>query len=243
MRLYHTDIARPKRASKLLSKLSELPLSQCQQLIAKGTGYRDWHDLECHSSKISVPLHRPGIAIQAQASSIAAVAELAGLSLGLVQIALTEARLFGSDSANLDQQLALRSAALRRSAIPYLGRRMRGEAGKVKSQGFGNSSVILKSFGRPTHILTHKSSSSIVADFEYVSPLKEGALPIPSRLYLAYGKWTEANGNIVLFSRDYMPLWRLKDGKRPEPLRPTQWIKKISQEHFWDDGKSNSNGQ
>jgi hypothetical protein len=37
---------------------------------------------------------------------------------------------------------------------------------------------------------------------------------LPHRLRLSYGVWTEPGGARVLFSRDYAPMWRLRDGLR-----------------------------
>ena len=37
----------------------------------------------------------------------------------------------------------------------------------------------------------------------------------------------------MLFSRDYLPLWRLRDGKPPERVEPWLWIKFVKQEWFF----------
>jgi len=95
--------------------------------------------------------------------------------------------------------------------------------------------AILKKFGRPTHLVTHRSADTWVADFEITIPRKPLPLFIPARLKLAYGYWTEADGSEVLFSRDYKPLWRLTDGRNPERLQPWLWIDKVEHEWFWDD--------
>jgi hypothetical protein len=77
-----------------------------------------------------------------------------------------------------------------------------------------------------------------VADFEFVTPRVPLPLFVPARLYLAYGVWTEADGSKVLFSRDYMPLWRLRDHERPERLSPIEWINYADQSWFWTDANA-----
>jgi hypothetical protein len=76
-----------------------------------------------------------------------------------------------------------------------------------------------------------------IADFEFVSPRASVDLFIPQRLFLPYGCWTEADGASVLFSRDYLPLWRLRDGKPPERVESWLWIKFVKQEWFFRDGE------
>jgi hypothetical protein len=57
---------------------------------------------------------------------------------------------------------------------------------------------------------------------------------IPDRLRLAYGMWTEPDGATVLFSRDYAPMWRLREGRLPQQVPPTEWIQIAREEWFWD---------
>jgi hypothetical protein len=58
---------------------------------------------------------------------------------------------------------------------------------------------------------------------------------LPHRLRLAYGVWTEPGGAEVLFSRDYAPMWRLRDGLPAQQVSPTEWIKFEHQKWFWED--------
>ena len=97
---------------------------------------------------------------------------------------------------------------------------------------------ILRHFGRPTRVITHTYANSTVADFEYVSPKTALPLFIPMRLYIAYGVWTEPDGSMVLFSRDYFPLWRLREGHAPERLFPWLWIKHVEQSWYWGDSNT-----
>ena len=235
MRIPHTDISRPKRTAKLISRVSGRPLSKCQQAIAKGTGYRDWHELERQVSEQKMSALGSYVSLEDQANVILLIAEIMETDLGPVQFASAEGRLFTTEVSDVDVQLTVRGSALRKSSIPYLGKRMRGEIGKINAAGFRTFPVILKSYGAPTKTLTNRSPDTGCADFEYVSPRAQQKFYIPSRLYLAYGQWKEPNGSTVLFSRDYKPMWRLRDGKLPEPVKPSQRIRKVAEEWFWDD--------
>ena len=54
----------------------------------------------------------------------------------------------------------------------------------------------------------------------------------PSRLWLPYGYWLLEDGSEVIFSRDYLPLWRIV-GDAVERVDPWWWIGGIQQEaHF-----------
>jgi hypothetical protein len=121
------------------------------------------------------------------------------------------------------------------SAVATAGWRQRGSIGKLKSSGRNGELVILKRIEHVTYVLTHKSPDSIVANFEFASPIRQAPLFIPMRLHLSYGAWTEKDGTRVLFSRDYKPLWRLKAGETPARLNPWDRIQFEKQEWFWDD--------
>ncbi len=61
------------------------------------------------------------------------------------------------------------------------------------------------------------------AYFEVVTP--RFPLPdfVPSRIWLPYGVWKLSDGSEVLFSRDYLPMWRVSS-ERTERLAPRLWI-------------------
>ncbi|TAK49866.1 MAG: hypothetical protein EPO23_01160 [Xanthobacteraceae bacterium] len=102
----------------------------------------------------------------------------------------------------------------------------------MKTAGRNGEVVILRNFGRPTEVITHQAIMTI-ADFEYVSPRAARAFFLPMRLYLPYGYWTEADGSRVLFSRDYKPMWRLRDGHPIERLDPWLRIYFHQETHLW----------
>jgi hypothetical protein len=115
--------------------------------------------------------------------------------------------------------------------IPDPGRRRTGAVGKFKRDG---RPLILKSFSGPTFCVSHGHHETLVADFEYVTPRTLLPLFIPRRLYLPYGMWTERDGAKVLFSRDYLPIWRIRPDALPERVSPMLWIDFIREEWFWD---------
>jgi hypothetical protein len=51
MRIYFSNLNRPKKASKYISKYLNIKLSEAQNNIAKVFGYRDWNDLHREHNK------------------------------------------------------------------------------------------------------------------------------------------------------------------------------------------------
>lgn len=94
--------------------------------------------------------------------------------------------------------------------------------------------------GSPAYLLRYEMQLSVLftdAGHAHVARkecwLDEEAVPfVPKRLRLPYGRWTETDGAIVLFSRDYKPLWRLRSGKEPEPVEPWLWIEHEGREEW-----------
>lgn len=233
MRIHFQNSTRPKKAAKAIARATGRPLALCQQVLAKACGYRDWHDIENSFSSINEP---PNFNIvDMQVALVMKLVRSLDTNAGDVQYALAASRLFGNRPANVLEAIEVRRRLLEENELPPMGRRERGTIGKLKTAGRNGEHVILREYGRPTRVITHKSADEIVANFEYVSPKQAIPLFIPMRLYLPYGVWTEADGAKVLFSRDYMPLWRLRDGHAPERIFPWLRIKHIEQSWFWGD--------
>ncbi|WP_400767578.1 hypothetical protein [Methylosinus sporium] len=114
----------------------------------------------------------------------------------------------------------------------------RGAIGRVDVAGRSGASVILKRYGSSTRVITHRTADLACADCEYITPREPIPLFIPMRLYLAYGVWTEGDGAKVLFSRDYFPLWRIREDAKPERLKPWQWIHYVDQRYFWEGSRA-----
>ena len=86
---------------------------------------------------------------------------------------------------------------------------------KNDTPSLNGEKAILKKYDGPTQVIADIGPDVVVADNEVVFPKKTLPLFVPARLKLAYGYWTEADGSKVLFSRDYKPLWRLTEGRKP----------------------------
>ena len=132
-------------------------------------------------------------------------------------------------------QLEIRVGCLRATSLPLASSRHRGAVGKLRTAGRSGEPVILRTFGRPTSVVSHRGVTG-VGDFEYISPKKPPGLFIPTRLYLPYGFWTESDGSKVLFSRDYMPMWRIGPEAKPVRLEPWLRIRFQKQDWFWREG-------
>jgi hypothetical protein len=239
MRIQFPNLTRPKKGAKTLSRVLGRPLAQCQSAVAKACGYKDWHELEQqvatgHHAILDQDLSTDEY-VHRQIELTLGIAEFTDVVDDDAQFALAMANITGDRKSSLSEQLAIRAGCLRRTALPDVGRHQRGSIGKLKSPGRNGEPVILKRYGRPTYVLTHKSPDAGVADFEFVSPRHPVPLFVPMRLYLPYGAWTEKDGSRVLFSRDYKPLWRLTVGRKPNRINPWDRIKFEKQEWFWDD--------
>lgn len=224
MRIQYSDISRPKQAAKNLARLSSsLSLASAQAALARALGYRDWHEFSS--------VRGPGTPVSSHGTEtpriIGAIADDTGLEDGDIQYALTRARLFGSTPWSLEDQLGLRAKVWRERLFASPARGKPGTVVRDKAYGSNARGYLLKG-GRPTTILLD-SGLATRADFEVATP--RSPLPdfIPSRLWLPYGYWTLVDGSEVLFSRDYLPLWRIAD-RIVERLDPWLWIEGKSEE-------------
>lgn len=243
MRIYFSDIERPKRTAKVLSRTTSIQLSKCQHAIARTCGYRDWHELEAlyasnQASMLDEEMPREKH-IERQVQLAFGLRQELIVNAGDVQHVLAISHLTGSRKPEPQEQLEIRTRLFQKIELPAdVGRRKKGEVGTAKGLGPTEQQVILREYGRPTRVITHKSADGGVADFEYKSPRTPLPLFIPMRLYLIYGVWTEADGAEVLFSRDYLPLWRIRQGKMPERLAPWLRIPHVAERWFWDDSNT-----
>jgi hypothetical protein len=226
---------RPKKAAKNIAKITGKPLSLCQQEIAKACGYRDWRDLEkmhrndAHNSQLNEQR------INLWVSIITHLSKQLATNSGNILCAISESRLIQSDPIDPYAALNIRCRLFETDELPYAGRRKQGAIGKLKTFGRNGEHVILRKYGQPTRVVTHRSANSLVVDFEYISPRSELKLFIPMRLYIPYGIWVEEDGAEVLFSRDYLPLWRVREGRVPERIAPWEWINYVDQKWLWDE--------
>lgn len=233
MRLYFHTINAPKMLAKHLKNNTKITLNKCQNCFAKAAGYRDWFDLDniCKSGEFKDRTN--DLNIDQLTNFILELSSLLEADIGDVQFSLSQTNILNSPRS-LEQQLELRALLFRRTTIPDLGRRQPGSVGKFK---YDNKPILLRIFGELTTGLTDRCIETMLADFEFVSPRQKIPLFIPSSLYLVYGTWTESDGSKVLHSRDYLPLWRIRNDKKPERLNPADWIDHdhSKDEWFWDD--------
>ncbi len=239
MRLNFPNTTRPKKASKHIAGLLSLPLSAVQQAVARSTGYRDWHDLECACGKDS-PSHldqdlTPSEFVARQTRLAVALSQALSIPSGDAQYVLSGARLSGDRAVTLEEQIAVRLSTWRELSLPEALPRHQGAVGRLKTSGRHGEAVILRHFGRPTEVISHYAVTT-VAEFEYVSPRSQPPLFLPMRLYLPYGYWVESDGARVIFSRDYNPMWRLCADGSIQRLEPWLRIGFTQQVFLWDDG-------
>lgn len=236
MRIQFSDIERPKAASKWLVRGSpNIKLSAAQEALARAAGYRDWHELAA-STRVDETDDMHAVRLVALIDRLAG--DL-GMLFGDVQYALTKARLFEL-LLTPEMQLGLRARAMR---VYSLGSSGRGKPGTVvlsKARSLGGSVKV----GSNGYLLPRSIKSPDVsrvyfaggictlANFEVRTPQFPRPDFVPARFWLPYGYWTLGDASIVLYSRDYLPLWHIDlDGiiTRPEPW---YWIKGIVN-HFY----------
>lgn len=236
MRLSFLNIEYAKRIAKSLARHTGVQLAQCHEALATACGYRDWHEVSVTAKSPTGSETVAGAPIELQAKLIVELGMLLKADAGLVQYALSEAKAFQKTADDpLLHQLKLRALCFRLTSIPDLGPRQPGSVGIVKPW---KENVILREYGRPTSIITNKHWDSIVADFEFSTPKRAIPLFIPMRLYVLYGAYIEPDGSHVLYSRDYEPLWRIRDGKRPERFAGPERIGHNRSISFWDDSNT-----
>jgi hypothetical protein len=237
MRYFFPNLTRPKMSAKILADIHHLSLSRAQRVVARTLGYSDWHDLERnHKENETFALDEFLTSEEQEHRHLALALKLSSelpISDGDAQYAISRWRLTGNRSLTLQQQINVRLGCFRNTVLPAPQPRQPGAVGRVVAGGW-KELVILRRFGAPTEVVMHNGIGT-VADFEYRSLKHAQSLFLPMRLYLPYGHWVESDGARVLFSRDYKPLWRLRNGKAPERIEPWVWIKFQEQTWFWDD--------
>ncbi|MFT3940296.1 hypothetical protein [Rhodopseudomonas sp.] len=160
------------------------------------------------------------------------------ISDGEAQYALAASRLTGDRIASDDQ------FAVRLQIWKSKGRwRSSGSGGTVvripgNFAGPRQLGMLTADFGQgapsPVQVITD-NRCGIVSREEMTIPRLPLPASLPNRLRFIYGVWTEPDGASVLFSRDYAPMWRLRDGALPQLVDPTAWIEHTQEEWFWDD--------
>lgn len=236
MRISYQNIEQLKQMAKILAASTDMPLMACQQALAKTSGYRDWFELSAITAGQVGARSAANLSMDDKVRFALEISRILSAGECDVQFAMSQMNVF-QWKHGIREQLEIRAKLLRRTSLPDLGRRQPGSVGKFKYDG---RPLILRTFGTPVSAVGHSSHDYGVADFEFVTPRKPIPLFVPGRLYYAYGSWTEADGSIVLHSRDYLPLWRISSSKRPTRLNPADWIEHDdnSDQWFWEDASS-----
>jgi len=224
MRIGFNGTDRPKAAAKLIARTAGgVRLNAAQDAIAKATGHRDWHELAG-----AVKGAADGIDNETATACITAVADALGVGTGAVQYALTKSRVL--TGMTIDRSLAIQARIWRERLFGAGARGRPGTVVRVRSPGEDQRGYLLRP-GRPTYVMLD-GGIGMRADFEVTTPRQPLPDFIPSRLWLPYGFWTLADGSIVTFSRDYMPMWRTaNDGTgRMDPWLRIEGIK--TETHF-----------
>lgn len=226
MRLQFPNLIRPKQAAKLLARSTpDLKLSTTHEALARSLGYRDWHDLSINPGPLASIAAKSDDAYRI----IGEISDATGAADPDVQYALSKARLFG-EAWNLQDHLSLRASLWRKRMFGPPGRDRPGTVVRDKAYGSKEPAYLLRP-GRPSYLMFDTGRGER-ADFEVSTPRVPVADFIPSRLWLPYGYWLLQDGSEVLFSRDYIPLWRIAD-VQTERLDPWIWIlEKAEENHF-----------
>jgi hypothetical protein len=245
VRFHFPNLDRPKKAAKRIARLlcGASPLSNIQNGLAVALGYRGWHELDlAHASQPAQPLDQdlPVEDFHRRSADLALkLAKALNVPDSEAQYVLLDSRLTG-DRASFHDQFAIRMACWRsKGQWPSSG--MAGTVVRAPASFAGPRQLAMltadfeaPSRGRPVQIITD-NRCGICSRHEIRIPQTPLPAFLPHRLHLAYGVWTEPDGAKVLFSRDYAPMWRLRDVGAPQQVSPVEWIKFEHQEWFWED--------
>jgi hypothetical protein len=199
------------------------------EALAQALGYRDWHELSIMARQNS-PVTTELVNLKEALRIIVQLADALVLPEPDVQHAVSKARLLSTTAWSTDDHMLLRSSIWRERFFGMPGRGKPETIVQDRAHG-ATTPAYLRHAGRPTYLLFDGGLGER-ADFDVVMPRTPFADFVPSRIWLPYGIWRLTDGSEVVFSRDYLPMWRIsKDGV--ERLAPWLWIRGIvEQVHF-----------
>jgi hypothetical protein len=241
MRFHFPNLTRPKKAAKhLASVFSGISLSNCQRAVAMACGYRDWNELEVsHGSADPTVLdeHLPEGAFRERAIAMSrGLAGALNVHDGDVQAALPDMRLTGNRGFTHDDHEVIRTACWRVGPIPWQGGRHPGAVFYIKRKGFSRTQG--RWWRQSSGGVTFIDNTTILGDcatYEAVVPRTRLKDFVPLLLWLPYGWMDMKDGSRVLFSRNYLPLWRIVGGK-VERLKPTAEIHAYRDRQWFREG-------
>ena len=152
-----------------------------------------------------------------------------GVSDSEAQYVLLASRLTGDRQFSLDDHTKIRLACWRAKGLWPLSK----HAGMVVRVRFPSAGPRRLRHAHRRLRFRRKGPFQIFGDNFFGAGAREDfsvpreQLPIffPGALRFAYGFWTEPDGGKVLYSRDYAPMWRLRDDRPPQMLSPFEWIR------------------
>lgn len=235
MRIHFPNMSRPKQAAKkIASKLEHVPLSKVQAVLAVSLGYQDWHELNtAHAKQLPTPLDETWSRDQAQAFYLNAALHFMALgneSPSAIVAAIASSRMAGARRWEREDYTALLFAAWRCQKVLGTERRSIGSIVRMRERS-------TKEIGYLCHLsdvayILFNGNYGMCADFEVVTPKVRPADFMPARLWRPYGYWTLKDGSEVVFSRDYLTLWHVKE-TGTNRLPPWLRVSGIQSEHFF----------
>ena len=107
MRLFFDDLSRPKSAAKHLAALSgAVKLSTVHEMLARVSGYRDWHDLAAHVASAKSPPSSSG----EDAAIVARLADALDLKASEVQETVARTKLIDGQAWTPERHAACHAA-------------------------------------------------------------------------------------------------------------------------------------
>lgn len=247
MRLHFPNMTRPKKAAKRLSAaFPKLQLAHIQAAVAIACGYRDWHEFRMSHASAEPALLDEDLSEDTFRQRTTRITRSLSAALNIhdgdVQAAVTNLRLTGNRPFTRSDHEAIRTACWRAGPIPWEHDRQPGTIFRIKSKGFSKTDTYWWRQSRSgVRFIDHTTANGLCATFEAVVPRARPEDFIPRRLWLPYGWIDLENGHRVLFSRDYLPLWRIADC-RVERLMPTENISGPGKRHWFGEGGRWSSG-
>lgn len=240
MRIYFTNTQKPKKAAKAIASMAtSVRLSDAQKEVAIICGYRDWHDLERHHAEAQPEYPAQSLThdtfLKLFADQTNNLSKALNIAWSDALYALSEARLLDNNPLSLDEYETV-WLELFQTLHPFQeGRHAPGTIVREKYPGRKAQPGYIKSYSQGVYLITNGHANTLRATHEVVKPRVPLRPFIPARLKYVYGMWIQTDGSKVLYARDYKPIWRIQEGKRPKRLCPWEKVERVSGEGFWDD--------
>lgn len=222
MQLAFNGLVRPKTAARNLKKAYNIKLSEAQTFVARLAGYRDWHELERSGASPTPSLLDNQLPErerdQRRMRLIERLQAVTGRSFMEAGRGLLAAQLLHQN---------------REDPIRSIRDDGSFQVGQTVSLD-GTAKGIVLDAASAVQVLKADGGLALRGREEVSAVEPDANLRLPARLWVAYGMWREPTGALVLFSRDYCPLWRIR-GKTVERAAPDEWIDYSEQKWFWND--------